>query len=91
MRKVLEQKVADAVAKHAAILASFKEELNHEQSKYQFVLHLAHIPNRNYGADKVFVDFAYRMVQEQSSVDSAKKELYTWLHANGETVQHKDL
>ncbi len=91
MRKALEQKVADAVVKHAAVLASFKEELNNEQSKYHFVLHLAHIPNRKYGADKVFVDFAYRMVQEQSNVDMAKKELYTWLHANGENVKHKDL
>ena len=91
MRKALEQKVADAVARRDAVLASFKEQLNHEQTQYQFVLHLAHIPNRKYGADKNFVDFAYMMVQEQGSVDMAKKELYTWLHANGEDVQHKDI
>lgn len=91
MRKVLEQKVADAVEKHAAVLASFKEQLNHEQSKHEFIFHLADIPNRKYGEDKNFVEFAYRLTQVQTSLDSAKKELYTWLRANGETVKHKDL
>lgn len=91
MRKVLEQKVADAVARRDAVVASFKEQLNHEQIQYKFVFHLAHIPNRQYGEDKEFVDFAYRMVQEQGSVDSAKKELYIWLRKNGEAVEHKEL
>lgn len=91
MRKVLEQKVVDAVARRDAVVASFKKQLNSEQSQHKFVFHLAHIPNRKYGENKGLVDFAYQLVQEQGCVDSAKKELYIWLRANGEDVQHKDL
>lgn len=91
MKKTLEQKVTDAVARRDAVLASFKEQLNHEQSEYQFVFHLADIPNRKYGADKNFVEFAYGLRTAQNAVDRAKKELYAWLRANGEDVKHRDL
>ena len=75
MRKALEQKVADAVANRDATIGSFREETHRS-----FLL-----------PDQVYIDFAYRLVSVQSVVDSAKKELYTWLRKNGEAIEHKEL
>ena len=46
---------------------------------------VAHVPNKN------IVEFAYRVVQAQSTVEAAKKALYQWHRKNGDDIQHRDL
>ena len=37
------------------------------------------------------VEFAYRIVSAQSTVDQAKKQLYMQMRSEGSTIKHKDV
>lgn len=87
----LDQKLKAARENRDAIIAKFKAQLTTKRINFVFTLHDAHIPNRNYGADSDFLDFAYRLVVAEGTVNQAKKELYMHLRENGVEIAHRDI